>query len=102
MDLPVIFRKLGNGEIIALFPGIPGKLRDTSVLAYTAVAKRTEVDKSIMRVSTEATPQEREALLIEVVKAFPHDQLIIRKRITEDLDVQRSKARSVEQITAAA
>lgn len=102
MDLPVIFRKLGNGEIIALFPTVPGKLRDTSIRAYTSVAKITEIDTSIMRVSVAATAQEREALLIEVVKAFPHDQIVIRKRITEDLDVQRARARSVEQITAAA
>lgn len=102
MYLPVVFRKLGNGDIIALLPTLPGNNLDSSLVAYMSGGKKLEVDASIMKVSTEATHAEREQLLIEVVKAHPMNSVTVRKRITEDLNIERVRTRDTMQIIAAA
>lgn len=102
MELPVIFRKLKNGEIIALLPTLPGNNLESSMVAYMQGGKQLEVDASIMRVSTDATHSEREQLLIEVARAFPVSSIAPCKRITEDLNVERTRRRDTQQIIAAA
>lgn len=100
--LPVLFRKLQNGEVIALFPTLPGKASPRSMVAYTRFAKRTEAEASIMYVTSEADATEREELAMEVSRAFSNDQLVIRKRITEDLHELRTRARGTEATILAA
>lgn len=96
MQLPVIFRKLKNGQVVALFPTLPAPAGgDDAIKAYTQAGRETQVDTSIMYVSKEATAEEYKELLIEVVKAYPMKSVVIQHRITEKLNEQRRENRAV-------
>lgn len=103
MELPVIFRKFKNGQVIALLPTLPAPAGGERLIqAYTSLKKHTQVGTSIMYVTKEANAEERQELLIEVVKAFPNDHVTIRKRMTEGLHDKRRDIRASEETIQAA
>lgn len=104
MELPVIFRKFKNGQLIALFPTLPALVGgEQAIKAYTPLKKHTQVETSIMYVTKEAIPEEYTDFLIEVAQeAYPHDKLVIRRRMTEGLHGKRRDIRVAEETIQAA
>lgn len=73
-----IFRKFKNGEIIALFPEIPGNRYE--VLSYMSLGQHAGADYTgVIKVTTPATPEEYAPLLQEL-KAIGYTDIKINKR----------------------
>lgn len=75
----VVFRKW-NGEIIALFPDIPGNRRDYTTSSYMHVGQHGDADyRYIIATSRPAAEPEYRSLLAEL-KAIGYDDLRLRWR----------------------
>lgn len=77
----VLFRKWPDGDIDAVFPGLPGTDKPGSVAVYAHVGQHSSGDyQLIMRKTTAALPSEYEALQKELESAPYHYKLIPRSR----------------------
>ena len=74
----VIFRKFGNGEVIALFPD--EQERGGYICSYMHIGQHGMADRGIVNKTKLATPTEYAPLLSEL-KSIGYDNLVIRKRM---------------------
>lgn len=90
-EIPVIFRKRPEGELIALLPTIGAGFNNNSCLAFTRDQGKIAMDISIMRTTVAATPEEYQALLALVVH---HGYFPVRvcKRIKEYMNLARLRS----------
>ena len=78
----VIFRKFSEGDIIALFPRIPGTLDYGSCAAYQHIGQHSSVDcQSVITYSKPAKPEEYRDLMEELVR-IGYTELEVGKRCT--------------------
>lgn len=67
MEKPVVFRRSPVGEIIAVFPTLPGDSGGDSCTAYTANKKKHSIELTDLRTTTQAGVLESLPLLQELV-----------------------------------
>lgn len=82
---PVVFRKLDDGQILALLPTMPvtDTKRPTACLGYTAASGFETIDTSLVRVTKEARPNEYQLTFAEIMKQFPYEEFTVNKRVTD-------------------
>ena len=76
---PVIFRKFKDGEIIALFPTLPGDWLMCTCLSYLHVGQHGPADLGIIRDTSPAAPEEYKDLLAELVSIGYDDLRVYQK-----------------------
>jgi len=66
-ETPVIFRKFGDGQIIALFPTLPGTNYAGTCASYMHIGQHGAADPDgVIEMTRPATPAERTDLFIEL------------------------------------
>lgn len=94
-DIPVIFRKDNDGDIVALFPTMPAGKGKTSCMGFTLEHGLISTDIGLMRLTVEADMQEYQRTLAEIVHEgfYPLD---ICKRVMGYMNDTRLKASTKE------
>ena len=64
---PVIFRKFKDGEVIALFPTLPGTRQSFTCQSYLHIGQHGPADLGIIQDTTRPTYDEYKDLLVELV-----------------------------------
>ena len=77
----VIFRKFKEGDIIALFPELPGTNDPYTCESYMHVGQHSSASIDIVSITKPAKPDEYADLLAEL-KRIGYDDLRIAKRFT--------------------
>jgi len=86
---PVIFRKYKDGEVVAIFPTIPGT-QSYDCMCYHHIGQHGVTDQTIINVTKPCTPDEYKDLLEELV-SIGYDDLIVRKKFTYNFMLERQK-----------
>lgn len=91
-NTPVIFRKFrSNGEVIAMFPTIPGTNNPYVCSSYTHIGQHGSAGLSLICDTDLAKPAEYESLLRELV-AIGYDDLKVYSRSSRKFDIIRHAA----------
>jgi hypothetical protein len=77
----VIFRKFSDGDVIALFPTIPGDVSFLTCESYQHIGQHGAAAEFITTSTKPAKPEEYAPLLAEL-QAIGYDDLKIAKRFT--------------------
>lgn len=81
----VIFRKFSNGDVIALFPYIPGNTDGWTCQSFMHVGQHGAADPHIVRRTKPATQDEARDLVIELTSdPYRYPPLRILKRFPAD------------------
>lgn len=89
----VIFRKLRNGEVIALFPQEPATLDGWLCVSYMHVGQHGSADPIIVNDTKPAMPYEYADLYNEL-KSIGYDDLAVCKRFNKnDYKIRQERAR---------
>jgi len=89
MPTKVIFRKFKEGDIIALFPKVPGTNDPYTCGSYMHVGQHDSADPSIVNITTLAKPTEYASLAKEL-RSIGY-VLDIKSKITQDDMAYRKK-----------
>lgn len=90
VEIPVIFRKRQDGEIIALLPTYVGSDKN-SCRAFTKDHGEVSIDTSVMRMTVEPDPSEYQELLAFIAHRGYYP-LKICKRIKEHMNIARYRS----------
>ena len=69
MKVPVIFRRLKDGELLALLPTVPSELREYKCKAFTMSQGFTDEDVALIKTSKGDKSPEQTPIMIELLKA---------------------------------
>jgi hypothetical protein len=86
----VIFRKFKNGEIIALFPELPGSNKPSECLSYLHIGQHGSASIFLYTDCKLAKPEEYEELYNELIAIGYKLQIV--KRITRLMDLERKES----------
>ena len=92
--IPVIFRKFSDGEVIALFPTLPGTNDPATCQSYLHVGQHGAADVGITGCTKLATESEYAALLLELVAIGYDDLRIVRRFPANAWDLRRQAVQS--------
>ena len=93
MKTKVIFRKFPEGDIIALFPEIPGSMNPIECLCYQHIGQHGSANTLLIYDTKPATAEEFQSLYNEISN-IGYD-LQICKRISRKMDLTRIKELSL-------
>lgn len=79
--IKVIFRKFPDGDVIALFPGLPGTANANTCSSYMHVGQHGAADTGLVR-DTKPAARAEYAPLLKELRAIGYDNLRIAKRFT--------------------
>ena len=85
----VIFRVFNNGDVIALFPGIPGTSNPYTCMSFMHVGQHSAADPRIVDTTRLATPKEYADLKRELESRGY--RLKVRQRISQRYLAERQK-----------
>lgn len=91
----VVFRKFENGEVIALFPEIPGTSSPYDCLSYCQIGQHSAADMLLTRHTFPAKPLEYKELAKEL-KQIGYNLKIGRRIPRNSLEIRRNKIKSGE------
>lgn len=93
MATKVIFRTFGDGDVIALFPQLPGTNNGWwYCLSYMHIGQQVAVPWGFTGFTRPSAEEEYRDLLAEL-KAIGYDDLVIAKRVTrKDHEIRRKES----------
>lgn len=84
----VIFRQFPDGEVIALFPELPGTIDPNTCLSYMHYGQHGSADTGIVRNTYPCDPQDYESLLKELV-SIGYNLKIVKRFASIDHNTRR-------------
>ena len=89
----VIFRKFGNGEVIALFPQEPATRDGWECMSYMHVGQHGSADPFVVNHTKPATPWEYSELYKELQSIGYNDLAVCKRFNKNDYNIRQERAR---------
>jgi hypothetical protein len=90
-ETKVVFRKFKDGDVIAIFPQVPGDSSPYTCLSYMHVGQHNACDPQVVWDTNLATEEEYASLKSELERHYGY-RLIVGQRITQkDQEIRRKE-----------
>lgn len=88
----VIFRKFPDGDIIALFPSLPGDAHPSTCLSYMHIGQHSAASADLATYTLPATPDEYAPLLAEL-RSIGYFPVVAQRATRHDYEMRRQACR---------